>query len=325
MTDAALPPALGFGAANLGNLYREITDDQASQVLEAAWTAGIRHFDTAPHYGLGLSERRLGEFLRTKPRAEYFLSTKAGRVLRPVANPDRRLDSEGYAVPADFVRDWDPSEAGIRRSVESSLERLGVDRIDLVYLHDPERYDLGSARRDAYPALAQLREEGVVGAIGIGSMSVEALADAAADDLVDTLMIAGRLTLVDPSAERDVLPLAEARGKQVVVASVFNSGLLAKPRPDADARFDYGAASGDAVDRAVAIADVAERYGTDLPTLALHYPRRHPGVCSVIIAGSRPDQVVENVSRVAAVVPPEVWIELDRLNLVTDPGPAPVV
>jgi len=163
--------ALSYGAANVGNLYRALSDEQAHAVLEAAWNAGIRYFDTAPHYGLGLSERRLGDFLATKPRREYKISSKVGRLLR--ANPEGRgrLDIENdFVVPADLTRAWDFSADGIRRSLDESLARLGLDSIDILYLHDPEKYDLALGISTAIPALAALRDEGLVAGIGVGSM-----------------------------------------------------------------------------------------------------------------------------------------------------------
>ncbi|MDZ4046130.1 MAG: aldo/keto reductase, partial [Rhodoglobus sp.] len=172
-------PALGYGAANVGNLFRPLSDDEAWAVLDAAWESGIRFYDTAPHYGLGLSERRLGAFLQTKPRDEFVLSTKAGRLLRP--NPDHAggLDTANdFHVPDDLQRVWDFSEAGIRASVDESRERLGIERIDLLYLHDPERHDLDLALAEALPAMEQLRADGEVSAIGIGSMVSDALAAA---------------------------------------------------------------------------------------------------------------------------------------------------
>ena len=162
---------LGYGAANVGNLFRAMSDDDAFAILEAAWESGIRYFDTAPHYGLGLSERRLGAFLSTKPRDEYVVSTKVGRLLRPNPDDDGGLDLDhDFHVPTTLRREWDVSADGIRTSISESLQRMGLDRIDMVYLHDPERHDLDLAVAEALPALEQLRAEGVVRAVGIGTM-----------------------------------------------------------------------------------------------------------------------------------------------------------
>ena len=211
---------LGYGAANVGNLFRALSDDDAWAVLDAAWESGIRYYDTAPHYGLGLSERRLGAFLQTKPREEFVISTKAGRLLRP--NPD---DDGGLDLAADFHvrttlrREWDFSEGGIRASLAESLERLGIDRVDILYLHDPERHDLDLALREAFPALEQLRAEGAVDAVGIGSMTADALAAAVRGADLDLIMIAGRYTLLEQPAADDVLPACHERRTGVVAAS----------------------------------------------------------------------------------------------------------
>ena len=195
----------GYGAANVGNLYRAVTDDEAWQILDAAWECGIRYFDTAPHYGLGLSERRLGAFLATKPRHEFTVSTKVGRLLRPDPAGAGRMDDENdFVVPADLTRVWDFTADGVRRSLEESLERLGLDSVDIVYAHDPERFDLRRGLDDGLPALAKLRAEGLAEAVGVGSMSTEALRLSAASGVLDLLMVAGRFTLADQSArDRD--------------------------------------------------------------------------------------------------------------------------
>ena len=170
-SDALTIPALGYGAANVGNLFRELSDDEALAVLNGAWDSGIRYFDTAPHYGLGLSERRLGAFLQTKPRDEYVLSTKVGRLLRPDPDHDGGLDTANdFHVPDDLQRVWDFSADGIRASLDESRERLGIERIDLVYLHDPERHDLDLAVAEALPALEHQPGLAQVAALGYGRM-----------------------------------------------------------------------------------------------------------------------------------------------------------
>lgn len=301
---------LGLGAANLGNLYRPMSDDEAWEILETAWEEGIRYFDTAPHYGLGLSERRLGAFLATKPRDQYVLSTKVGRLLRPVENADGALDDQDFAVPANFQRVWDFSADGIRRSLEESLARLGLDRVDILYLHDPERFDLDLADREAYPTLVSMREEGLVDAVGVGSMSVEALTRAAKNSDLDILMVAGRLTLAEQPALRHVLPSAEANGQEVVAAGVFNSGLLARAEPDALSRYEYGSVPPALLEKVSQIAQVCSEFGIDLPTAALHYPLRFTGVRSVVVGASSPQQLAANAQRMAATVPEELWEQL---------------
>lgn len=307
---------LGYGAANIGNLYRALTDDEARAVLEAAWDAGIRYYDTAPHYGLGLSERRLGAFLATKPRDEYVLSTKVGRLLRPNPDGGHELDLEhDFAVPTSLKRVWDLSGEGIRTSLAESLGRLGLDRVDLLFLHDPELHDLAQATAEAIPALAELREDGVVRAVGVGSMATSALAAGARTGLVDVLMVAGRYTLAEQPALEDVLPECEARGIGVVNASIFNSGLLARDMPDASARYEYGDVPADVLERVRGIARICERHGTALPTAALHFALRHPAVRTVVVGSSRPEQIRQNAERMAESVPDELWTDLVEAGL----------
>lgn len=308
-------PSFGYGAANVGNLYRDMGEGEAWAVLDAAWSSGVRYFDTAPHYGLGLSERRLGSFLATKPRDEYVLSTKVGRLLRPVPNPTAALDlAHDFAVPAGLERIFDFTADGIRRSLDESLERLGLDRVDILLLHDPEKHDLEAADREAYPALAALRDERVVDAVGIGSMSVEALQRAAATPVLDVLMIAGRLTLAEQLD--GVLDVAASHGMAIVAAGVFNSGLLATNNPGADSRYEYGSAPRKVLARVRAIADMCHEHGVDLPHAALHYPLRLEPVRSVVVGSSRPEQVVENAARATTPVPEELWTSLKSAGLI---------
>ena len=310
-------PRLGYGAANIGNLYREMTDDAAHDILQAAWDSGVRYFDTAPHYGLGLSERRLGAFLATKPRSEYLVSTKVGRLLRPNPEGDGTLDLENnFLVPADVKRVWDASATGIRRSVEESLERTGLDRFDILFLHDPENYDLAQGINEGIPALAALRDEGVVDAIGVGSMTTEALLASANTGLVDLLMVAGRYTLAEQPALADVIPACAARGVGIVNASVFNSGLLATDNPGADARYEYGSVPADVLTRVQAIAAVCHDFGVSLPTAALQYTLRNQAVRTVVVGGSRPEQISQNAERMQESVPEELWSALAQRGLI---------
>ncbi|MDR6866842.1 D-threo-aldose 1-dehydrogenase [Microbacterium resistens] len=318
-TDLVLP-ALGYGAANVGNLFRPLSDDEAWAVLDAAWESGIRYYDTAPHYGLGLSERRLGAFLRTKPRGEFVLSTKAGRLLRP--NPDRSgaLDTANdFHVPDDLVRVWDFSAEGIGASLDESRERLGIDRIDLFYLHDPERHDLDLALREAFPALEALRADGRVSAIGIGSMVSEALAASVRSADLDLVMVAGRYTLLEQPAQADVLPVCAERGTGIVAASVFNSGLLAKSEPSRDGRYEYGALPEELWRRLVRIADVCRAHGVPLPAAAIRFPLRSSLVRSVVVGGSRPEQLRQNAEYAAMPIPDALWQELAAEGLTPAP------
>lgn len=310
-------PRLGYGAANVGNLYRALSDEESDDILNAAWDAGIRYFDTAPHYGLGLSEQRLGAFLRTKPRQDFVVSTKVGRLLRPSPETAGTLDlAHDFAVPADTKRVWDLTADGIRRSVEESLERTGLDRFDILYLHDPERHDLTAGIAEAIPALVALREEGAVSSIGVGSMSTDALLASAETGALDLLMIAGRFTLADQSALAEVVPACRRAGTGIVNAAVFNSGLLARENPGADSRFDYGEVPAELLARVTAIAEICREFGVSLPTAALQYPMRESAVVSTVVGGSKPSHVIQSAERVAEEVPEELWSTLADRGLI---------
>ncbi|GAB3162326.1 aldo/keto reductase [Myceligenerans halotolerans] len=308
---------LGFGAASIGNLYRAVTDAEASAALDAAWESGIRYYDTAPHYGLGLSERRLGAFLREMPRDEVVVSTKVGRVLEP--NPGFTGGDDlahGFAVPDDHVRRFDPSEAGIRRSVSDSQRRLGLERIDIAYLHDPDVYDLDRGLAEGLPALVRLREEGVVGAIGIGVNDAGAAARAVREGDLDLVMIAGRYTLLEQPALDELLPLCVERGVGVVVAAPYNSGVLATDEPARDAHYDYGEVPDDVLRRVRELAAACRRHGVALPAAALRYPLRHSAVRSVVVGSARAESVRQNAERVRATIPDELWSELHDEGLI---------
>jgi D-threo-aldose 1-dehydrogenase len=312
---------LSFGAAGIGNLYAPIGHDDALAAVDAAWEAGIRAFDTAPHYGLGLSERRLGEALRARPREAYTLSTKVGRLLEPCPADGDDL-AHGFAVPADHRRIWDFSADGVRRSIEASLLRLGLDRIDVVHLHDPDDHE-EAALRHAYPALEALRAEGVVGAIGAGMNQAAMLARFVRDTDIDLVLCAGRCTLLDQSALAELLPAAAARGRSVVVGGVFNSGLLADPRPGA--RYDYATAPPPLVERALRMKAVAERHGVPLRAAALHYPLGRPAVAGVVAGGRSAAEVRDTAALLAVPVPPALYDELRAEGLLRDTPPPGLV
>ncbi|GAA0412060.1 aldo/keto reductase [Microbispora corallina] len=276
--------------------------------MDAAWDAGIRFFDTAPHYGLGLSERRLGDALRERPRDEYAISTKVGRLLVP--GDGTGTDDQGFAVPNTLRRVWDFSRDGVRRSLEESLGRLGLTRVDLVLLHDPDNH-WKEAVSEAYPALAELRDQGVVGAIGAGMNQWQMLADLVRETDLDVVLLAGRYTLLDRSGEDVLLPLCRERGVSVVAGAVFNSGLLA--RHDPGGTYNYGPVPPELLERAREIARVCERHGVTLPQAAMAFPLRHPAVASVVIGMRSAGEVRQNMDLAARPIPDALWADLDAL------------
>ena len=301
----------GFGAAPIGNLFSAVDDDTARAAVDAAYEAGFRLFDTAPHYGLGLSERRLGAALAGRPRDSYTLSTKVGRLLVP--SPDGGRDDQGFDVPADVRRVWDFSRDGVRRSLEESLERLGLDAVDIVLIHDPDDH-WEQAVSEAYPALAELRDQGVVKAVGVGMNQAGMLAAFVRETEVDLVMLAGRYTLLDQSGAEELLPLCEERGVSVLAAGAFNSGLLATHDPAGT--FDYAPASESLLAKARRIASVCERHDVTLPQAALAFPLRHPAIASVVVGARSAGEVVANAALVAEPVPEALWADLVAEELI---------
>ncbi|GAA0841106.1 aldo/keto reductase [Streptosporangium amethystogenes subsp. fukuiense] len=302
----------GFGAAPIGNLFSEVGEDVARAAVDAAYEAGIRLFDTAPHYGLGLSERRLGAALADRPRDSYTLSTKVGRLLVPAEGPFGR-DEQGFDVPADLRRVWDFSRDGVRRSLEESLARLGLDAVDIVLIHDPDDH-WEQAVGEAYPALAELRDQGVVKAIGVGMNQAGMLARFVRETGVDMVMLAGRYTLLDQSGADELLPLCAGRGVSVLAAGVFNSGLLATHDPSGT--YDYAPAPGPLLERARRIAAVCDRHGVTLPQAALAFPLRHPAVATVVVGARSATEVTRNAALTACPVPEELWADLAAEGLI---------
>jgi D-threo-aldose 1-dehydrogenase len=310
---------LSLGCAQLGNLYREVSDDDATATVGQAWELGVRYFDTAPHYGLGLSERRLGTALARRSRTDYVLSSKVGRLLVPIDDASG-LDDEGFVVPATHRRVWDFSRDGIRRSLEESLDRLGLDRLDIVYLHDPDEH-WDDVLRTGYPALDELRTDGLVRAIGAGMNQAAMLADLVRSTDVDLVMIAGRYTLLEQSALDDLLPLCQARGVGVVAAGVFNSGLLSRSRTGEGARYDYAPAPAHVIERAQEIAAVCEQHGTTLPAAAIAFPLAHAAVVTVCVGARSPQQVERNVALYRETVGSELWADLKAHGLLREDAP----
>ncbi|MET0844260.1 MAG: aldo/keto reductase [Mycetocola sp.] len=308
---------LSFGGASLGNLFHAVDDERAAETLEASWDLGIRYFDTSPHYGLGLSERRVGAFLAGKPRDEYLLSTKVGRLLEPTPERAHEPDDTWFDVPATSRRVWDYSADGIRRSLDDSLERLGLDRVDILYLHDPEQYGIPDAVPVALEALTALRDDGLVRAVGVGSSDVGILRSAVEHSDIDLVMVSNRYTLLDQRARVTLSGLCRARGVGIVNAGVYNSGLLATPAPQPTAHFEYGAVPPEMLDRARRIAAVCAAHGVELPAAALQYSLRDDAVRTVVVGSADPAEMRQNAERVSVVLPDELWSDLADQGLVS--------
>lgn len=326
-SSAGMYPALGFGAAPIGNLYRPMTDGDAHALLRAAWNAGMRYFDTAPLYGFGLSERRLGDFLRTQARDSFLLSTKVGRVL--VAN-DGWHDQRDYFIDAPaFEPVFDYSYDGIMRSFEASLERLALDRIDILLMHDigekthgeAHRQQFGIAMDGGYRAMDELRRSGAVTAIGIGANEWQVCDTAMDRGEWDCFLVAGRYTLL----EQNALPFLERcirEDKTVIVGGAFNSGILATGAIKG-AHFDYDDAPAGILERVRALDAVCRSHGVPLAAAALQFPLAHPAVRTVIPGfGSRTelDQVLQWA---ACALPPALWDDLQEKGLIERTTPVP--
>ena len=314
----ALPiTRLSFGTAPLGNLFEAVPDAAAEAALEVAWNSGIRFYDTAPLYGHGLAEARLGAFLHGKPRDSYTLATKVGRLLRADAAPEPG-QSFVDVPPVNPVFDF--SYDATLQSVEESLQRLGLDRVDVLHIHDPDDH-YEDALKGAYRALDRLRGEGVIGAIGAGMNQWQMLSRFAREADFDCFLLAGRYTLLDQSAFDELLPLAEERGIAIIAAGVFNSGVLADPRPNA--HFDYQQAPPQLIEKAHRIAAVCARHDVPLKTAAVQFPRAHPAVPTVLIGSRSATQVEQNVIGFESPIPPQLWAELKAEGLLAAEVPPP--
>ena len=304
---------LAFGASGIGNLSYAQSDEAAAATVDSAWEQGIRMFDTAPHYGLGLSERRLGAALATRPRDEFVISTKVGRLLRPNPAPTGSdLAAGGFDVPDDLARCWDLSADGVRRSLDESLARLGLDRVDIVYLHDPDQAGdqaADQAVEEAIAALTALRDQGVVGAVGVGMNQWQVPLRIIRETDVDAVMLAGRWTLLDRSGAL-LVDECRQRGVALVAAAPFNSGILARPWPPDGARYDYGEAPAEVLARARDLAGACRAAGAELPAAALQFPLRHPAVATVVVGMRSPAHVTSAVAGLAAPLDDNLWRSL---------------
>lgn len=324
--------ALGFGGAPIGGFRATIPESEAQSLLEAAWDGGVRYFDTSPFYGYGRSELRMGHALRQRPRADYVLSTKIGRhmrALKPGEAPPPGMRANG--LPG-FVPTFDYSYDGVMRSLEQSHLRLGIDRIDVVLIHDIDFWTIGdhavledrfrTVMEGGYRALHELRAAGAIGAIGAGLNETEmCLRFAKAGDF-DCMLLAGRYTLLEQGAMAEFLPYCTTRGMSVIIGGPYNSGILAGEVRD-DATYDYAAAPSPIVAKARAIEAVCRRHQVPLPTAALQFPLAHPQVCSIIPGALSRREVEQNIAHLRAPIPMALWQELKAEKLIDPASPVP--
>lgn len=302
--------ALGFGGAPIGNLFRPVSEDDASEAINAAWDGGVRYFDTAPHYGLGLSERRLGRALADKDRHQYIVSTKVGRLLTPNEIPSGSDLHNGYAVRDDFTRTIDYTDDGVKRSIEESLVRLEMDYVDIVYVHDPDDH-VDQVIRETIPTLVKLRDEGVIGAVGAGMNDWRPLLRFVEACDIDVVMLAGRWTLLDRTG-RPLLDACDSRDISVIAAGPFNSGILSRAVPKPTDHFDYQSVSSELFERVKTLAELCSRHGVQLPEAAINFPRRHSAVAGVVVGVRNSLEASTDVGLIEKTIPAELWDELDK-------------
>jgi D-threo-aldose 1-dehydrogenase len=307
---------LGLGLAPLAGLYAPVGAAQAAATVERAWDRGIRYFDTAPLYGNGLSERRAGAALAGRPRSAFTLSTKVGRRLVPGGQAGQDI----WAEPAAEAPVWDFTAEGTRRSYAESLQRLGLDQADVLHIHDPDDH-YAEALAGALPALIQLRAEGRIGAVSAGMNQSGMLVDLARTGDFDCFLLAGRYTLLDQSGLRELLPTCAERGISVIAGGVYNSGLLADPKPGG--WYDYQPAPAAVLARALAAQEICARHRVPLRAAAIQFPLGHPAVASVLVGARSPAEVDDAVAMFSLDIPGQLWRDLKRAGLIPEEAPVP--
>lgn len=319
---------IGFGGAPLGNLFAVVTEPDAQASLTTAWANGCRFFDTAPYYGYGLSERRVGDALRERPRDQFVLSTKVGRLLTPGLRT--RGEGTAFQTPMPFGAKFDYGYDATMRSVEDSLQRLGLDRIDVALIHDIARDHHGDdfprqmrvAMDGGYRALAELKSAGRVGAIGLGVNDVEACEAAMKDGDFDCFLLAGRYTLLEQAPLDGFFPACQKRNISIIVGGPFNSGLLAR-LGQPDATYNYGAVPPEVAKRAAALHEVCARHGVPLPAAALQFPLAHPVVAAIIPGARTPAEVASHWQWARMKIPAALWDDLRSRGLLPAEAPVP--
>ncbi|NEN05301.1 aldo/keto reductase [Diaminobutyricibacter tongyongensis] len=316
-------PSIGFGTAALGNFLSVVPERQAVETLQHAYESGIRYFDTAPLYGHGLSEQRIANSIAGEPRDNYVLSTKIGRLLRPDAPRDESQydgDDPFYVDVPPVGPVWDFSYEGVITSLHESLERLQLDRVDILNMHDPDDH-YTEARDTAYAALRDLREQGTVTGIGAGMNTTPILTRLVESCDLDVVLLAGRYTLLDQSSVSDLLPACRANGTAVIVGGVFNSGILIDPSDDA--RFDYVPASGTMLEKARRIRTICDRYGVPLAAAAIQFPLAHPQITTVLIGARSVDELHDDLALLAVPIPDALWHDIRSAGLLDPDVPVP--
>ena len=320
---------LGFGCASLGNLFHSVSQTEAARILDTAWRHGFRYFDTAPHYGQGLSERRVGDALRPREGKEYVLSTKVGRLLRPAGYA---VERHGFLSPMPFDIVYDYSYDGVMRSFEDSLQRLGLDRIDILFMHDIGTATHGADNERLFPvamdggyrAMQQLRSQGLVGAIGLGVNEYEVCQAALEYGDWDCFLLAGRYTLLEQEPLDSFLPKCMQRNCSIIIGGAYNSGILATGvRNRTPLRYNYADAPDRIVDKVSRIESTCERFEVPLPAAALQFPLAHPAVTSVIPGIGKPGRIEQTLNLFTFEIPAEFWSALVEQNLLRDDAPVP--
>lgn len=312
---------LGLGTAPLGGLFAPVSESDGVATVRQAYARGLRYFDTAPVYGLGNAEQRLGWGLRELPRDSYVVSTKVGRLLRGDASEDDpRIDgstsmwhgTDGGKPVFDF------SYHGVRQSVSESLERLGLDRVDIALIHDPDDY-YQEAGVGAYRALSDLRGAGIIRAVGVGMNQAGMLVDFARERRFDCFLVAGRYSLLDQSALGSLLPVCQQNGIGVIVGGVYNSGVLAEPTPQG--MFDYQPVDSKTLAKVLEIKAVCDRYGVPLKAAAIQFPAAHEAVTTIVTGARSVEELHENIHMFEWEIPEELWVDLKRGRLLAEDAP----
>ncbi len=320
--------AMGFGAAPIGNIFRPISEQESDAMIQRSWEAGLRYFDTAPMYGHGLSEARVGHSLRWKPRDQFVVSSKVGRILKPAKRSE--IDFTPWVDALPFVMEFDYSYDGTMRSFEDSLQRLALEHIDILFIHDIDVFTRGDDQPEVFreamdgcwKALEKLRSEGVVKAIGVGVNEWEVCHQALVERDFDCFLLAGRYTLLEQDSLDKFLPLCEERGAAVVVGGGFNSGILATGAKEG-AKYNYAPAPPEIMDTVSKMEQVCREYDVPLPAAALQFVLAHPAVPTIVPGTRTVAQLEQNLAWISHPIPSGFWSDLKGQGLLREEAPTP--